>query len=222
MIEGRPRESLVFYDNAIEVSTWLLLYHWGIHLPQILCSFIEFYPDCRWLVAWTLTTHSRSRSVVSNPLLPQKFKLIWNALTDLLFRIQEKGHPSPYGKQAQPGEHPQRYSSSQRVGWEWQALHLVRLPPASYQSRCRPSSWDARSEAHGASSPWEWHLPRERRTLRLVLRWDHQTSYSIRTWAWSPPPQSPWWDQDDHRCISNPLPVQCYLRYAQAAPGWAR
>jgi hypothetical protein len=62
MIEGRPRESLVLYDNAIEVSFKKSQDH-GLDLTPARYIDLKF----RLLAVLTPTTPSRSHSEVSPP-----------------------------------------------------------------------------------------------------------------------------------------------------------
>lgn len=209
MISGRPRESLVLYDNAIEVR----------NEPQ---AKTFCFPECsnvisnsarnyRSRMAWTQMTRSKRPSEVS---ASQQIGLnfVWSVTLTLHFQCwcrlrQEKGPTAATWATSNHREHPQRHPAPKRMGWGWQALHPVRVPPASVQSwRCAPP-WDARPKVDGAPSSRDRHLPSSRGTLRTVFRWDYSLGYPERARAWSSPAENPRRDQDDDHRLLDPIPI---------------
>ena len=166
MIQERPRESLVLFDNPIEVTASnnnLIIYR---SLPES-----------------QLVILSPAHSVVS-----------FSFLITVSRCPKEKKQLACYGKQAQAGRHFECNFASSRMDWRRKTVHLIRVPLASHPCRCRQASWNAWPKAYGTPSSWVRHLPSSWRALLLVLRWDHQISNAPWGWARSSSPPHPWRD----------------------------
>ena len=154
--------------------------------------------DCRLQAAWTIMIRLRSHLAVSS--INQSYQpnlTFWN-IESIMKQMQASIESKPKNEDILNAVLPPRewieYGKwktleikvislwSPLFKFEWtvtdtnfhrQALRPVRQPPASFKSWCRSTQRDARLEAHGKTSTWEWHLPCQRRALLAVLRWDH-------------------------------------------------
>lgn len=135
---------------------------------------------------------------------------------DLCNSHQEEDSVATYGVKAQHRGHLERYSSSQRVGWDWQALHSIREPPGSHKSWCRSPQRAPRSKVDGETGKRVRNLPRSRGALQPVLRRDHPSGHPQWARAWTLAAQSQRRNQDDYRCLLDSLSVIRYFRHEKA------
>lgn len=205
--DGRPRESLVLFDNAIEVKhqnqpnnfAYALLFNYRLQAMLI------------------QMTHLRNNSVVSKKLIIQH-KQKNNCFS---CRLEEKGSTATNGKQTKLGEYPECDPPPSWMVRKRQTLHLIRFSLISLSCRCGSPPRNARPKVDGAPSAWIGYLPRPWRTLQLVLRRDHQIGNTFRAWTWSASPTRTRWNSYDYCCVLNSLLVIGDFCYEEVVVGGA-